>query len=177
MYLKNKLNLTENVATEVYTSFSMLIYFMGIFGGILSDVYFGKFRTILALSVVYAIGSIIVAISAIPTIIISPAAALYTGLLLIAIGSGGIKPCVSAFGGDQFVLPEQNAKITSFFSLFYFAISASALLSTTIIPNIRAHVHCFGENECYPLAFGVPAILMIMAISRNIEDKEKKNYF
>lgn len=47
---------------------------------------------------VYAIGSIIVAIGAIPTINIPPVAALFTGLLLIAIGSGGIKPCVSAFG-------------------------------------------------------------------------------
>lgn len=26
-----------------------------------------------------------------------------TGLVIIAIGTGGIKPCVSAFGGDQFV--------------------------------------------------------------------------
>lgn len=75
-----------------------------------------------------------------------------------------IKPCVAAFGGDQFKLPEQAAQVATFFSLFYFSINAGSLISTTITPMLRSDVHCFGENDCYSLAFGVPAVLMITAI-------------
>lgn len=42
------------------------------------------------------------------------------GLVLIAVGTGGIKPCVSAFGGDQFQLPLQEKMLNQFFSIFYF---------------------------------------------------------
>jgi dipeptide/tripeptide permease len=59
------------------------------------------------------------------------------GLLLIAIGTGGIKPCVAAFGGDQFKMPEQERQLQSFFSVFYFAINAGALISTFITPIFR----------------------------------------
>lgn len=142
----------------------MLGYFLCIFGGIISDVFVGKFNTILYLSIIYCIGSVILSVGSIPVIGFSPQIALYIGLLLIDVGSGGIKPCVSAFGGDQFKMPEQAAQITSFFSLFYFSINAGSLLSTTITPMLRADVHCFGESDCFSLAFGVPAILMILSL-------------
>ena len=67
------------------------------------------------------------------------------GLALIAIGTGGIKPCVSAHGGDQFKLPEQERQLQTFFSIFYFAINVGALSSTMITPAIREDVECFGE--------------------------------
>lgn len=59
------------------------------------------------------------------------------GLFLIAVGTGGIKPCVSAFGGDQFKLPEQARQASSFFSTFYFAINLGSLLSTILTPILR----------------------------------------
>lgn len=59
------------------------------------------------------------------------------GLLLIAIGTGGIKPCVAAFGGDQFKLPEQERQLQTFFSIFYFSINAGSLISTFITPIFR----------------------------------------
>lgn len=88
------------------------------------------------------------------------------GLLLIAIGSGGIKPCVAAFGGDQFKLPQQLAQMATFFSVFYFAINAGSLISTFVTPILRQDIHCFDENDCYSLAFGVPGVLMIVSISK-----------
>lgn len=90
----------------------------------------------------------------------------YLGLLLIAVGSGGIKPCVSAFGGDQFQLPQQETYLASFFSFFYFAISTGSLLSIAIAPFLRADVTCFGETTCYPLVFFVPSVLMIISIGK-----------
>jgi dipeptide/tripeptide permease len=59
------------------------------------------------------------------------------GLALIAVGTGGIKPCVSAFGGDQFKLPEQERQLQTFFSVFYFAINAGSLISTALTPILR----------------------------------------
>lgn len=85
------------------------------------------------------------------------------GLLLIAVGTGGIKPCVSAFGGDQFILPQQERQLVQFFSVFYFSINAGSLISTILTPVFREDIHCFGEEDCFPLAFGVPGVLMIIA--------------
>lgn len=59
-----------------------------------------------------------------------------------------------------------------FFSLFYFAINAGSLISTFLTPIFRADVDCYpGEtdpqfDECYALAFGVPAALMVVALSK-----------
>lgn len=86
------------------------------------------------------------------------------GLALIALGSGGIKPCVAAFGGDQFKMPEQAKQMQSYFSLFYFAINSGSLISTSITPILRQDVNCFGDDGCYSLAFGVPGALMILSI-------------
>lgn len=88
------------------------------------------------------------------------------GLILIAVGTGGIKPCVSAFGGDQFKLPEQAKQLATFFSLFYMAINAGSLVSTTITPILREDVYCFGEETCFSLAFGVPGVLMVVSICK-----------
>jgi solute carrier family 15 (oligopeptide transporter), member 1 len=87
------------------------------------------------------------------------------GLLLIAIGSGGIKPCVSAFGGDQFKLPEQIKQLAVFFSVFYFSINLGSFISTSVTPILR-DVRCLGEDNCFALAFGVPAILMVISIRK-----------
>lgn len=86
------------------------------------------------------------------------------GLLIIALGTGGIKPCVAAFGGDQFVLPQQEKYLVRFFSVFYFAINSGSLISTFLTPELRNNVKCFGDQECFSVAFLVPAILMIVSI-------------
>lgn len=85
--------------------------------------------------------------------------------MLISIGSGGIKPCVIAFGGEQFTLPQQAKQLSVFFSLFYFSINLGGLLGSSITPVLREDVHCFGMNDCFPLGFGLPAILMFTAIA------------
>ncbi len=86
------------------------------------------------------------------------------GLVIIALGTGGIKPCVSALGGDQFVRPQQDKQLEQFFSVFYFSINAGSFISHFVTPILRQDVHCIGEDSCYSLAFGLPALLMIVAI-------------
>ena len=92
----------------------------------------------------------------------------FIGLALIGLGTGGIKPCVSVFGGDQFKVPEQSKQITIYFSIFYAAINSGSLLSTIITPILRKEVQCFGQDSCFPLAFGVPCVLMVIAVRKYI---------
>lgn len=89
--------------------------------------------------------------------------------MLVAIGTGGIKPCVAAFGGDQFKVPEQEVQLVKFFSIFYFAINAGSLISTILTPILRENVKCFGADGCFPLAFGIPGILMVLSISELLD--------
>lgn len=82
-------------------------------------------------------------------------------------GTGGIKPCVAAFGGDQFCLPKEEGKLQSFFSWFYFAINTGGLAGMLATPALRKAVTCFGDDTCYSLGFGFPAGLMVLALSIN----------
>lgn len=92
----------------------------------------------------------------------------FLGLSLIAIGTGGIKPCVAAFGGDQFHLPSQQLLLQQFFSVFYFAINLGGFVGMIFTPVLRKGITCFGEDTCYAIGFGFPAILMLIAICKFI---------
>ncbi|GFG30408.1 hypothetical protein Cfor_05861 [Coptotermes formosanus] len=165
IYLRNVLGYNDDDATVIYHVFAMLCYFFPLFGAMLADTLLGKFRTIFYVSIVYAIGNVVVALASATGAIEIPARELsIVGLLLIAVGTGGIKPCVSAFGGDQFKLPQQERQLQQFFSLFYFAINSGSLISTFITPVLREDVKCLDQETCYPLAFGIPAILMIVSV-------------
>ncbi|NWT52269.1 S15A1 protein, partial [Erythrocercus mccallii] len=175
LYFTRFLHWDDNFATAIYHTFVALCYLTPILGAIIADSWLGKFKTILYLSVVYAIGQTVLSVGSIndltdhnqdgsPDNITVNIALSMIGLILIALGTGGIKPCVSAFGGDQFE-DNQEKQRSTFFSLFYLSINAGSLLSTLITPTIRASqcgIHT--KQECYPLAFGVPAILMAVAL-------------
>ena len=95
-------------------------------------------------------GNLIVSITSISPIGQKKAVGPIIGLFLIALGTGGIKPCVSAFGGDQFTA-DQSYLLQSFFSVFYFAINAGSLLSMLITPVLRGKIeHWQMEEYCNP---------------------------
>lgn len=162
-YLTLKLKYDNDTATIIFHLSTTLVYLCSIFGAILADSFWGKFKTIFWLSLVYACGSTCVAVGSFEPFGLPAKEYTIIGLLLIALGSGGIKPCVSAFGGEQFKIPEQAEQLARFFSVFYFAINAGSLLSTLITPLLR-NQSCFGMDECYTAGFGLPAILMIISI-------------
>ncbi|KAK3932214.1 Solute carrier family 15 member 1 [Frankliniella fusca] len=161
LFLKDKLGLTEDNSTVVFHSFNMVCYLFPIFGGIVSDSYLGKFRTILILSLVYAVGNVLLSLASWRALGLPGLETTCAGLLLIGVGTGGIKPCVSSFGGDQFVLPQQQRRLEQFFSIFYFVINAGGGLGMLLAPMMRVQ-SCLGEDTCYPLSFGTPALLMVL---------------
>eukprot|EP00079_Xenopus_tropicalis_P013839 XP_002943192.2 PREDICTED: solute carrier family 15 member 2 isoform X1 [Xenopus tropicalis] len=164
LYFLNYLHWDENLSTTVYHAFSGLCYFTPLIGAPIADAWLGKFNTIFYLSILYVIGHVIKSVGAIPTVGSTEVhvALSIIGLIAIAFGTGGIKPCVAAFGGDQF--EEEHAQERSkFFSIFYLSINAGSLISTFVTPVLRGDVKCFG-GDCYALAFGVPAALMFVAL-------------
>ena len=86
------------------------------------------------------------------------------GLLLIAIGSGCMKPCGIAFGGDQFELPDQERQLQRYFSVLHFIINAAALIGMFMSPVLREDVYCFGDESCFSLAFGVSGLLTAFSL-------------
>ncbi|XP_046968977.1 peptide transporter family 1-like [Vanessa cardui] len=173
LYLRSKLGYSDEGATEIYHVFSTFVYFFPILGGILADNYLGKFRTILYLMFVYAGGNILVAITAIPHLEIPKRLCTLLGLFFITLGTGGIKPCVTAFGGDQFVLPEQEKQLALYFSILYFNICTGSLIAKTVSPILRSDVHCFGDKDCYSLAFGAPGFIVLISIVVFVSAKSK----
>lgn len=164
LYFMNYLMWDKDLSTAVYHAFSSLCYFTPILGALIADSWLGKFKTIIYLSIVYVIGHVVKSVGAIPDVGDSTVHIVLSiaGLILIAFGTGGIKPCVAAFGGDQFE-EEHTEERRKFFSIFYMSINAGSVLSTVITPILRSDVQCFG-GDCYALAFGVPAALMIIAL-------------
>ncbi|XP_031714276.1 solute carrier family 15 member 1 [Anarrhichthys ocellatus] len=175
LYFKYFLRWDDDLATSIYHVFVALCYLTPILGAIVADSWLGKFKTIIYLSVVYAIGQVTMAVSAIhditdtdrdgtPDNITFHVVLSMVGLFLIALGTGGIKPCVAAFGGDQFGDHQEKQRRT-FFSVFYLCINGGSLLSTIITPILRAQsCGIYSQQKCYSLAFGVPAALMMVAL-------------
>ncbi len=138
----------ENEANRWYHLFLFANYFVPTVGAILSDAFWGKYRTIFWLSLVYCAGSVVLALD-------HTRFGLTLGLTLIAIGSGGIKPCVSAHVGDQFSVSNQHL-LARAFGWFYFAINAGSAISMWVVPILLAEYSA-------SFAFGLPAALMLIA--------------
>lgn len=144
--------MNEAEATEKVHLFNGLVYLTPLFGALLADIFLGKYRTIIALSIVYCAGH--AALACMGLFGNSPVW-LTVGLLLIALGSGGIKPCVSAHVGDQFGI--RNAHLLPrIFNWFYFSINLGAFLSMLLTPWL---LEWYGPHW----AFGVPGVLMALA--------------
>ncbi|ESN91171.1 hypothetical protein HELRODRAFT_90377, partial [Helobdella robusta] len=162
IFLWKALNYEKEAATAIYHTFIVLCYFSPVIGAMIADGWLGKYSTILYVSIFYALGNIVMTLSAFPINGHYTNWLAFVALVVIGFGTGGIKPCVSSFGGDQFTDNQVREK-ESFFSLFYLSINIGSLISTILIPYIRGNVYCF-EDSCYSLCFGIPAILMISAV-------------
>jgi POT family proton-dependent oligopeptide transporter len=129
-------------------TFAAAVYFLPFFGALLADAILGKYLTILSLSIVYCLGNLVLAGE-------HTRLGLAIGLSLIALGAGGIKPCVSANVGDQFGASNQHL-LARVFTWFYFAINIGSALSSIVTPWLL-------ERHGPALAFGTPGVFMLLA--------------
>ena len=136
-------------AKDVFHTFVIGVYFFPLLGGWLADRFLGKYHTIFWLSLVYCAGHLCLALSE------TNRTGFYAGLFLIALGSGGIKPCVSAFVGDQFDQSNKHrAKVV--FDAFYWIINFGSFFASLLMP-------IFLRNYGPSVAFGIPGALMFIA--------------
>ena len=136
-------------AKEVFHTFVIGVYFFPLLGGWLADRYWGRYNTIFWLSLLYTLGHACLALFE------GQREGFYLGLFLIALGSGGIKPCVSAFVGDQFS-SDNRAQARVVFDAFYWIINFGSFFATLLIPLTLSRL---GPSW----AFGIPGILMGLA--------------
>jgi len=142
--------MSDAEARQNFALFVSAVYFLPILGAIVAEGFIGKYQTIFWLSIVYCFGHFALALN-------DTRLGLVLGLGLIAFGSGGIKPCVSANVGDQF--GESNKHLLSkVFGWFYFSINAGSFISTILCPFLLADPR-FGPRW----AFGIPGVAMVIA--------------
>ncbi|XP_067636366.1 peptide transporter family 1-like [Eurosta solidaginis] len=160
LYLSGKLGYNSDDATIIFHIFVMSSFFLSIFGAIISDSWLGKFKTISYFMILLFIASTLITVGAIPPLNLPTTVFTMIGLMLTAIGAGGVLPCISAFGGDQFTMPEQANKLKTFFPIYYFSLNVAVLTADIITPILREDVHCFGEKDCYLVAFGAEMLVL-----------------
>jgi len=145
-------------STEIAHLFMAGVYLFPLVGAVLADRLLGKYKVILWVSLIYCAGHAVLAVAGrfgetgefgLAEMF------MYLGLLLIAVGSGGIKPCVSANVGDQFTKTNGHL-VERVFQIFYFVINLGSFFATLLIPLIYADIGA-------ELAFGIPGILMGIA--------------
>ncbi|KAH6831418.1 peptide transporter 2 [Perilla frutescens var. hirtella] len=173
-YLTKNLHQGNVLAATTVTTWQGTCYLTPLIGAVLADAYWGRYWTIAAFSTLYFIGMCTLTLSAtVPAFMppecvdaVCPSASpvqyaiFFVGLYLTALGTGGIKPCVSSFGADQFddTDPVESVKKGSFFNWFYFSINIGALISSSLIVWIQ-------DNAGWGLGFGIPALFMGFAIA------------
>ncbi len=139
----------ELAAKDLMHTFMIGVYFFPLLGGYLADRFFGKYNTILWFSLIYCAGHACLAMFE------DSRTGFFTGLGLIALGAGGIKPLVASFVGDQFTKSNEHlAKVV--FDGFYWIINFGSLFASLLMP-------LFLKNYGASVAFGIPGILMFIA--------------
>lgn len=149
VYMVSYLAFPKNEAVANYSWFVAACYFTPLIGAFLADRIYGRYKIILWVSLGYVFGHALMAAW-------ETRWGLFFALSFIALGSGGIKPCVAAYVGDQFK-PEQTTLLQRVYNLFYWMINLGSFLSTMLIPELLAR---YGPS----VAFAVPGVFMAIAL-------------
>ncbi|GKU90340.1 hypothetical protein SLEP1_g4344 [Rubroshorea leprosula] len=173
-YLITQLHMPLTKAANTLTNFNGTASLTPLLGAFIADSFAGRFWTVTIASIIYQVGMTSLTISAIVPQLRPPpcdgdqvckeantgqAAILYTSLLLGALGAGGIRPCVAAFGADQFdeADPKQANRTWKYFNWYYFCMGVSILVAVTVIVYIQ-------DNVGWGWGLGIPTIAMFFSI-------------
>ncbi|KAI3427654.1 uncharacterized protein J3R85_009342 [Psidium guajava] len=172
LYFKLRLNQHSTTASNNVTNWGGTCYITPLIGAFFADAYLGRYWTVAWFSMIYVIGMTLLTLSA-SVSGLKPSctgkdnchatniqsAVCFIALYLIALGTGGIKPCVSSYGADQFDDADEAEKKHkgSFFNWFYFSINIGALVASSVLVYIQ-------DNVGWGLGFGIPAAAMAIAV-------------
>lgn len=175
VYLTTVFNMKSITATTLINIFNGTTNFATLFGAFLSDTYFGRYKTLGFASVASFLGMLVLTLTAAISKLHPPdcgnqdsgacpgatpwqLAFLFSGLGLMVIGAGGIRPCNLAFGADQFNPNTESGKkgITSFFNWYYFTFTFAMMISLTIIVYVQS-------DMSWAWGLGIPAFMMFLS--------------
>ncbi|XP_031496931.1 protein NRT1/ PTR FAMILY 3.1-like [Nymphaea colorata] len=174
-YLTQVLHMPMVQASNTLTNFAGTAALTPLIGGLIADSFAGRFWTIAVASVIYQLGMLCLTLSAILRGTRPPPCSgqqpcqeastgqlwiLYFSLLLTSIGSGGLRPCVVAFGADQLDLSKSKKtkdKTSNFFNWYYFCMGVASLLALTLVVYIQ-------DNVGWGWGLGVPTIVMTISV-------------
>uniref|UniRef100_A0A6N2MSK0 Major facilitator superfamily (MFS) profile domain-containing protein n=1 Tax=Salix viminalis TaxID=40686 RepID=A0A6N2MSK0_SALVM len=172
LYFKHRLNQSSATATRNNLNWGGTCYLTPLIGAFVADAYLGRYWTIASFSTIYVAGMALLTMSATvhglkpkcyskdhcqPTS--GQSAVTFLALYLIALGTGGIKPCVSSYGADQFDDDDETEKRhkSSFFNWFYLSINVGALIAGSVLVWVQ-------DNVSWGWGFGIPTIAMAIAV-------------
>jgi POT family proton-dependent oligopeptide transporter len=141
------LGFSEGKAGAIYGLYVAGVYLLALPGGWLADRLFGQQRSIFIGGCVIAAGHFSMAIPAMSTF--------YLGLVLIVIGTGLLKPNISAIVGELY--PEGGARRDAGFSIFYMGINLGAFVSPLVCGYL-------GEKIDWHLGFGAAGVGMVAGL-------------
>ncbi|KAJ3674096.1 hypothetical protein LUZ60_006088 [Juncus effusus] len=163
VYLKTELKEDNVVAARDVATWQGTCFLTTLIGAYMADSHWGNYFTTVVSFFTFFIGMIILTLSASLTTVDQGTEVLsiksittFVGLYLIAIGDGAIKPCISAFGADQFDGTDPTAK-GSFFSWYYLSTKIASLLAGTVLVWVYDK---FGTI----LGFSIPSLLVGLAL-------------
>ncbi|XP_010423917.1 PREDICTED: protein NRT1/ PTR FAMILY 8.2 [Camelina sativa] len=170
-YLEKQMNMENVTASTSVSNWSGTCYATPLIGAFVADAYLGRYWTIAIFVAIYIAGMTLLTMSAsVPGLTPTCSgdtchatggqiALTFIALYLIALGTGGIKPCVSSFGADQFddTDEEEKESKSSFFNWFYFVINVGAMIASSVLVWIQMNVG-------WGWGLGVPTVTMAIAV-------------
>jgi len=151
LYMIEVLGFSQAAGTTVMKAFMAGCYLTPFFGGWVAEKYLGRYKTILYYSLPYILGHLILGG-------FQSKAGLFVALVLLAFGSGAIKPNTSVLMGQIYDAEKKEALLNEAFSLFYAAVNVGAAVSSFALPLVVE-----SQGGRYGLALMIPAALMAVA--------------
>ena len=147
--------LTDGKAAAIYGLYTAGVYLLALPGGWMADRLIGQQQAVFWGGVVIAAGHFTMALPLIPGLEGLTSLSFFLGLILIVIGTGLLKPNVSAVVGELY--PEKGAKRDAGFSLFYMGINIGAFAGPLICGYL-------GEDVDWHLGFSAAGFGMLIGL-------------
>ncbi|KAL4388917.1 hypothetical protein GQ457_09G027760 [Hibiscus cannabinus] len=159
-YLTNDLGEPMSTAAKHVNTWVGVSAIFPLLGAFIADSYLGRFKTILASSVIYFSGMVLLTLSVSVIPLHYRKVVCFTALYVLAIGEGGHRPCVQTFAADQFDEndPQEKAAKSSFFNWWYVGIVTGASIAIVVVIYLQ-------DNVSWAAGFGVLSVSLAAALA------------